>query len=43
MDLVRGADGRLAVLEDNVRTPSGLTYAAAARTAADRHLPCRPA
>ncbi len=42
MDLVRGADGRLAVLEDNVRTPSGLTYAAAARTAADRHLPPAP-
>ena len=32
MDLVRGADGTLAVLEDNVRTPSGLTYAVAART-----------
>jgi uncharacterized circularly permuted ATP-grasp superfamily protein len=42
MDLVRGSDGRLAVLEDNVRTPSGLTYAAAARTAADRHLPAAP-
>ena len=27
MDLVRGADGLLAVLEDNLRTPSGLTYA----------------
>ncbi len=43
MDLVRGSDGKLAVLEDNVRTPSGLTYAAAARTAADRHLPAAPA
>ena len=26
-DLVRGADGRLQVLEDNVRTPSGIAYA----------------
>ena len=42
MDLVRGADGKLAVLEDNVRTPSGITYAVAARTAADRHLPAAP-
>ena len=30
-DLVRGADGRLVVLEDNTRTPSGATYALAAR------------
>ena len=28
--------GRFGVLEDNVRTPSGLTYAVAARTAVDR-------
>ena len=35
MDLVRGSDGLLAVLEDNLRTPSGLTYASAARTAVD--------
>lgn len=39
IDLVRGADGRLRVLEDNLRTPSGLTYASAARSAADRYLP----
>ncbi|HKG35567.1 MAG TPA: circularly permuted type 2 ATP-grasp protein [Solirubrobacterales bacterium] len=31
MDLVRGADGRPMVLEDNLRTPSGLAYAEAAR------------
>src|SRR3954447_14755723 len=30
-DLVRGADGSLRVLEDNLRTPSGLAYAAAVR------------
>ena len=30
-DLVRGADGRLVVLEDNVRTPSLLAFALAAR------------
>ncbi|MGY1714747.1 circularly permuted type 2 ATP-grasp protein [Geodermatophilus sp. SYSU D01106] len=30
-DLVRGADGRLVVLEDNVRTPTLLAYALAAR------------
>jgi uncharacterized circularly permuted ATP-grasp superfamily protein len=39
MDLVRGADGKLAVLEDNLRTPSGITYASAARSAIDEHLP----
>ncbi len=39
MDLVRGSDGLLAVLEDNLRTPSGLTYASAARTAVDGALP----
>jgi uncharacterized circularly permuted ATP-grasp superfamily protein len=32
-DLVRGADGRLRVLEDNLRTPSGLAYASAVRRA----------
>ena len=32
-DLVRGADGRLRVLEDNLRAPSGLTFALAARDA----------
>jgi len=33
LDLVRGDDGRLQVLEDNLRTPSGFAYAAAARRA----------
>jgi uncharacterized circularly permuted ATP-grasp superfamily protein len=42
IDVVRGADGRLRVLEDNLRTPSGLTYASAARSAADAHLPGGP-
>jgi len=31
LDLVRGADGRFTVLEDNLRTPSGVAYALAAR------------
>ena len=39
LDVVRGADGRFLVLEDNVRTPSGIGYAFAAREALDRHLP----
>ena len=38
-DVVRGGDGRLRVLEDNLRTPSGLAYATAARRALDAHLP----
>jgi carboxylate-amine ligase len=33
LDLVRDADGEFQVLEDNVRTPSGYSYAAAARRA----------
>ena len=33
LDVVRGADGRFRVLEDNTRTPSGFAYAMAARTA----------
>lgn len=37
-DVVRGADGRLKVLEDNLRTPSGLAYAEAARYACDSWL-----
>jgi uncharacterized circularly permuted ATP-grasp superfamily protein len=36
LDLIRGPDGRFAVLEDNVRTPSGLAYLLAARTAVGR-------
>jgi uncharacterized circularly permuted ATP-grasp superfamily protein len=42
LDLVRGADGRLRVLEDNLRTPSGIAYALAARAAVDAHLPLIP-
>jgi carboxylate-amine ligase len=38
LDLVRGADGRLAVLEDNVRTPSGMAYLQAARDAVSRRV-----
>lgn len=33
LDLVRDAAGRVLVLEDNVRTPSGMAYASAARSA----------
>lgn len=33
LDVVRGADGRFLVLEDNLRTPSGLAYLLAARRA----------
>lgn len=40
LDLVRGDDGELRVLEDNTRTPSGLAYAAAARAAVSERLPC---
>jgi len=42
LDLVRGPDGRFQVLEDNTRTPSGLTYALAARKAIDGRLPVSP-
>ena len=42
LDLVRGADGRFQVLEDNVRTPSGFAYAAAARRALAAHLEIPP-
>ncbi|MGI8595482.1 MAG: circularly permuted type 2 ATP-grasp protein [Solirubrobacteraceae bacterium] len=38
LDLVRGADGRFAVLEDNLRTPSGVAYALAARQKVARAL-----
>lgn len=38
LDLVRGSDGELRVLEDNLRTPSGIAYAIAAREAVDRQL-----
>ena len=39
LDLVRCEDGRLRVLEDNVRTPSGYTYLLAARDVLDERLP----
>jgi uncharacterized circularly permuted ATP-grasp superfamily protein len=35
LDLVRGADGALLVLEDNLRMPSGASYAAAVREAVE--------
>jgi carboxylate-amine ligase len=38
IDCVRGADGSFLVLEDNVRTPSGISYTVAARAAVTRHL-----
>jgi uncharacterized circularly permuted ATP-grasp superfamily protein len=39
LDVVRDRDGRFHVLEDNVRTPSGIGYTVAARATLDRHLP----
>lgn len=42
LDLVRGGDGVLRVLEDNTRTPSGLAYAIAARHAVDAELGAQP-
>src|SRR3954462_4479599 len=39
LDVVRGADGHFRVLEDNVRTPSGLAYALVARQVVAAHLP----
>lgn len=39
LDVVRDETGRFLVLEDNVRTPSGLAYAVAAREALDACLP----
>ena len=41
LDLVRGADGRFRVLEDNVRTPSGSVYGLAASQAVEEALPVR--
>lgn len=38
-DIVRAADGRLLVLEDNLRTPSGIVYATELRRAMQRVLP----
>ena len=42
LDLVRDADGRFLVLEDNVRTPSGFAYAVAARRALSAHVDVPP-
>jgi len=39
LDIVRDPDGTLRVLEDNLRTPSGLSYAVAARAAVQAELP----
>jgi carboxylate-amine ligase len=39
LDVVRDADGHFRVLEDNVRTPSGMAYALAARRAIAEHVP----
>ncbi len=38
LDVVRGADGVMRVLEDNLRTPSGLAYALAARRAVETRV-----
>jgi uncharacterized circularly permuted ATP-grasp superfamily protein len=38
-DLIRDGDGPFVVLEDNLRTPSGIAYAVAARDALSGHLP----
>jgi uncharacterized circularly permuted ATP-grasp superfamily protein len=38
LDIVRDRDGRFLVLEDNVRTPSGLAYVVAARELTDRRM-----
>lgn len=42
LDMVRAGDGALMVLEDNMRTPSGIAYALAAREAVDASLPFAP-
>jgi carboxylate-amine ligase len=47
LDLVQGPDGAFAVLEDNVRTPSGIAYTLAARALVEdvldlEQLPARP-
>ena len=41
-DVVRGADGRLVVLEDNVRTPTMLAYALVGRAMVERQLQAGP-
>ena len=42
LDVVRSPDGRFAVIEDQVRMPSGLAYAVAAREALRDLLPLPP-
>ena len=42
LDLLRGPDGRFAVVEDNLRTPSGAAYLLAARQAVDHALGWAP-
>jgi uncharacterized circularly permuted ATP-grasp superfamily protein len=42
LDVVRDPEGELLVLEDNLRTPSGYAYAAAAREALEATLPGVP-
>lgn len=42
LDLVRDGDGALMVLEDNMRTPSGIAYALAARDAVDANVDVAP-
>jgi uncharacterized circularly permuted ATP-grasp superfamily protein len=39
LDLVRDSDGSFKVLEDNLRTPSGIAYAVATREVLGAHLP----
>ena len=40
LDLLREPSGAMRVLEDNIRTPSGIGYMAAVRAALDPELPC---
>ena len=42
LDLVRGADGRMLVLEDNTRTPSGIGYAIGTRAQLAARLEIAP-
>jgi uncharacterized circularly permuted ATP-grasp superfamily protein len=42
LDVVRDHEGRFRVLEDNVRTPSGIAYAVAARELMTARLPAPP-
>jgi uncharacterized circularly permuted ATP-grasp superfamily protein len=39
LDVVRDSDGSFKVLEDNLRTPSGIAYAVATREVMSTHLP----